>query len=185
MGRDHSGHAWLFAFVDVLLVLAVVQMSYTLLVLPQINPPAKEQQEPPGNISVLACWPEGAIDVDLWTDAPGQKKPTGYSTKSGEVWSLLRDDLGTTGDSSIVNCENAYARAAPAGEYVVNIHGYSLPTGQVPVRVEVAMNGRLLVQETVNLRPKQERTVIRFTLDGSGAVGSSNKVFKPLRSEKK
>lgn len=175
----------MFAFVDVLLVLAVVLMSYTLLALPQLNPPAEEQTKPPGSISVLACWPEGPIDVDLWVDAPGQSKPTGYSTKSGEVWSLLRDDLGTTGDSSSINCENAFARATPTGEYVVNIHGYSLPTGPIPVRVEVALNGRLLVQETMTLQPKQERTVIRFTLDDSGSVTGNNKVLKPLRSAKK
>lgn len=148
---------------------------------------AIEHIEPPGQIAVLVCWPEGSIDVDTWADAPGQDIATGYSAKSGKVWSLLRDDLGTSNDSAVANCESMFARSTPAGEFVINIHGYSLPTGPVTVHVEVALNTSLLVNTDLELRAKQERTVVRFSIDHDGRIvpGSVSSVYKPLRSAKK
>lgn len=162
----------------ILAVLVVIMMT-------QVNPKTKPNPDalpPPGNIAVLMCWAPGPVDVDLWLGAPGDKS-VGYSRKSGTVWALLRDDMGIVNDVSPINCESAFARATPAGEYVVNIHGYSLPES-VNVHVEVSLNGRLLVATNMDLKPKQERTVVRFTLDGQGAIvpGSQSQVFKPLRS---
>lgn len=164
---------------NVTLILAAV----IVIVLTQVNPKAKDNPDtlpPPGSIAVLACWPAGPIDVDLWLGAPDDKA-VGYSRKSGEVWALLRDDMGTVNDASPVNCESAFARVTPAGEYVINIHGYSLPTGPVSVHVEVALNGSLLAKTDMEIKLRQERTVLRFTLDGQGRVSSSNTVFKPIR----
>lgn len=188
MNRGHASHVWLFAFVDVLLVLTIVLASFVFLALPQLNPPAKDAQgvKPAGVIAVVATWPEGPHDVDLWVSAPGDL-PVGYSRKSGNVWSLLRDDLGSIGDGSPINMENAFARATPGGEYIANIHGYSLKHGPVPVHVEISLNGSLLVKTDMILAPKQERTVIRFRLDGDGGIvpGSESRVFQPLRSAQK
>ncbi|MCG7507044.1 hypothetical protein [Mesorhizobium retamae] len=182
--RKHDDDDWLWSYVDLLGVLSAALLAFVYLMLPLINEPSKAQDNipPPGNIAVLACWQTGDIDVDLWTDAPGQKAATGYSNKSGAVWSLLRDDLGQENDSGPSNCESAFARATPAGEFVVNLHGYSLPTGPVTVHVEIAINGRLLLSRDIEIKPKQERTVVRFTLGENGQVVSSNEVFKPLRS---
>lgn len=170
---------------DLLMNMLLGLTALVVLVLAQINPVAKNNPDtlpPPGNIAVLMCWPAGATDVDLWLGAPGDKS-VGYSRKSGLVWSLLRDDMGTVNDASPVNCESAFARATPAGEYIVNAHGYSL-TESVNVHVEVSLNGSLLVTTDMALKPKQERTIIRFTLDGQGKLvaGSQSQVFKPLRS---
>lgn len=181
--RRHSSHAWLYALVDVQFVVIFVLFAYVLLVMTQINdaktpPPIKQ----PGDIAVLACWDEGNNDVDLWADGPGQTRPTGYSTKSGEVWSLLRDDLGLSADPYPLNCENMFARATPPGEYVINLHGYSLPGGQVTVHVEISINGKLFMMENKVLLQKQEVTLIRFTLDSAANVKSTNIVFKKLRS---
>ncbi len=159
--------------------------ALVVLVLAQINPVARGNPDalpPPGNIAVLVCWPSGPIDVDTWLGAPNDK-PVGYSRKSGTVWALLRDDMGTVNDVSPTNCESAFARATPAGEYGINLHGYSLP-GTVNVHVEISLNGSLLVSTNMDVKPKQERTVIRFTLDGKGDLvsGSESKVFKELRS---
>lgn len=188
MSRGHAGHVWLFAFVDVLLVLTIVLASFVFLALPQLNPPAKDAQDvkSAGVIAVVATWPEGPHDVDLWVSAPGDI-PVGYARKAGKIWSLLRDDLGSVGDTSPINMENAFARATPAGEYVVNIHGYSLKHGPIPVHVEISLNGSLLVKADMDLAPKQERTVIRFRLDGNGGIvaDSVSRVFQPLRSAKK
>jgi hypothetical protein len=107
----------------------------------------------------------------------------GYSRKSGAIWALLRDDMGIVNDVSPINCESAFARATPAGEYVINVHGYSLP-GAMSVHIEVSFDGSLLVSTNMDLKPRQERTVVRFTLDGQGKIvsGSQSQVFKPLRS---
>jgi hypothetical protein len=157
------------------------------LILPQINDPAKSADEakPAGAIAVVASWPSGPIDCDLWVKSPDDALPVGYSRKAGSTWSLLRDDLGVAGDSSPINMENAFARALPAGEWIINVHGYSLPTGPVTIHVEASLNGRLIVSRDVVLKPKQERTVVRFTLDNGGNVVSHSEVFAPLRSEKK
>lgn len=176
---------WLFGHVDLLLSLVSLLLSSLFFVLLSVNPPAKPNPDslpPPGNIAVLVCWAPGPVDVDLWLGAPGDKS-VGYSRKSGTIWALLRDDMGIVNDVSPINCESAFARATPAGEYVVNIHGYSLPE-TLPVHIEVSLSGRLLVSTDMALKPKQERTIIRFTLDAKGDLvpGSQSQVFKPLRS---
>jgi hypothetical protein len=160
--------------------------ALVVLVLAQINPVAKNQESlpPPGTIAVLACWPPGPVDVDLWVSDPKDTKSVGYSRKSGLVWSLLRDDMGIVNDDSPINCESAFARSTPAGEYVVNIHGYSIPGDLVTVHIEVALNGAFLTKADMDVRARQERTVIRFKLDGEGNLvpNSENRVFKAIRS---
>lgn len=172
-------------FRDTLMNMLLGLTALVVLVLAQINPPARDNPEalpPPGNIAVLAAWPQGPIDVDLWVRSPDDNLPVGYSRKDGSVCALLRDDLGTSGDASPLNAESTFCRALPAGEYAVNVHGYSVPAEGVTVHVEIALNGRLLVSRNVDLRPKQERTVARFTLDTAGRVIAQNEVFVPLRS---
>lgn len=175
---------------DLLMNMLLGLIALVIIIMFLISPKADanpEAMKPPGSIAVLACWPEGPTDIDLWADAPGQNVPTGYSAKSGLVWSLLRDDLGNSLDSSPANCESLFARSTPAGEFVINLHGYSLPKGPVTVRVDVSLNAMLLISADVDIRPKQERTVIRFTLDSAGKIipGSVNQVFKKLRSANK
>ncbi|HEU4984955.1 MAG TPA: hypothetical protein VFT58_04895 [Nitrososphaera sp.] len=157
-----------------------------------INPPTKEAEDTtaPGNMSVTAAWQEGPIDVDLWLTGPGQPKATGYSNRGGSLFNLLRDDLGTYSDPLPFNFENAFSRGLPAGEYVINLHCFACPAN-VEVSVEVSMGERgqrqkLLFKDVVELRPKQERTVVRFRLDGNSNVvsGSVNQVYTPLRSAK-
>jgi len=179
---------WPFGYIDQLLSFGNLLIGLFVVVFLSMNPPTKKSPDalpPPGNIAVLMCWPPGPTDVDLWTTGPGQEKATGYppGLKSGKIWALLRDDMGTVNDSSPFNCESAFARATPAGEYIINIHGYSL-SETMPVHIDVSMNGNLLVSTNMDLNPKQERTVIRFTLDGQGTIvpNSQSQVFKPLRS---
>lgn len=163
----------------------LILTAIIVIVLTQVNPKAKnaESLPPPGTIAVQACWPNGPTDVDLWVFGPKDDKPVGYSRKSGPVWSLLFDDMGVVNDDGPTNCEDAFARSTPAGEYVVNMHGYSIP-GPLTVSVKIAVNGSLLDKTSLEIRPKQERTVIRFRLDGQGSLvpGSENRVFKAIRS---
>jgi hypothetical protein len=154
-----------------------------------INPPVSDGTTlPPGNLMVSIAWPEGNDDVDLWVDAPGQAKPVGYSNRGGAVWNLLRDDLGNGADGTPLNYENAYARGLPAGEYIVNLHGYRT-AGSVPVDVEVRIGGvgksmALVWSGKIAVRNKQEITAVRFRIDAEGRVvpGSATHIFKALRS---
>jgi hypothetical protein len=163
----------------------LILTAVIVIVLTQVNPKAKDQEAlpPPGTIAVQACWPNGPTDVDLWVFGPKDDKAIGYSRKSGPVWSLLFDDMGTVNDDGPTNCEDAFARSTPAGEYIINVHGYSLPA-PLAVSVKISLNGSLLDKTSLELRPKQERTVLRFKLDGQGKLidGSENRVFKAIRS---
>jgi hypothetical protein len=176
------------AFRDVMLALNAVLAAVLLFAIPNINPASEEQnQSPPGNMMVAIAWPDGPNDVDLWVTGPGLAQAVGYSNRGSTLWNLLRDDLGNAGDATPVNFENAFSRGTPPGEYIVNIHCYSCD-GTTPVRVEVRIaGGALIADETVGLEPSQEKTVVRFKLDGSGQVvpGSTSKVYAPLRTGKK
>jgi hypothetical protein len=178
-------HKWLYAYVDMLLAYNFVLTAAVFFLMLNVNPIAKDQEalSPPGTIAVQACWPEGPTDVDLWVFGPKDDKPVGYSRKSGPVWSLLFDDMGIVNDDGPTNCEDAFARSTPAGEYIINVHGYSIP-GPLTVSVKISLNGSLLDKTSLEIRPKQERTVIRFKLDGRGKLipDSENRVFKAIRS---
>lgn len=153
-----------------------------------INPPTLDAEvKAPGSMSVAIAWPEGPTDVDLWVTGPTQPRATGYSNRGGRIFNLLRDDLGTAGDTTPLNFEHAYSRGLPAGEYVLNAHCFSC-AGQVPVYFEVRMGGygerqQLLFSGTETIGPKEERTLVRFRLDPNGKVvpGSASRVYEKLR----
>lgn len=155
-----------------------------------INPPTSDGDiANPGNISITVSWPSGPIDVDMWVQAPGNGRPTGYSNRGGRVFNLLRDDIGTAGDSLDANIEHAYSRGIPAGEYILNLHCFACPSGPVPVAWEVRTGApgarqELLFDGKVTLNHGQEVTAIRFLLDAGGNVvpGSTSTVTRNLRS---
>ncbi|PZP58652.1 MAG: hypothetical protein DI604_33250 [Delftia acidovorans] len=155
--------------------------------LAQIHPPTENEKQPqPGNIVASIAWPEGAADVDLWVSGP-DGKGIGYSNKSGAVWSLLRDDLGASGDSTPLNYENAFTRGIPDGEYGVNVRCY-VCGAQLPVSVVVEVRivgGPLIWTGAVELvADKQERTAIRWKMAGGRMVtGSESFIFKNMRGE--
>ena len=164
----------LFGFMGVLLL-------FILILIAQVNPPADPQITPPGNMVVSAAWAEGNDDVDLWLQYANQQ-PVGYSHKSGNVWSLLRDDLGNSNDGTPLNYESAFSRGLPDGEYIVNVKCFRC-AGPVAVAVEIRLaQGALIWTGTVNLAAtKQERTALRFRMVAGAVVrGSANKVFKPI-----
>ncbi|MBZ9973534.1 hypothetical protein LB517_28290 [Mesorhizobium sp. BR1-1-12] len=178
---NHASYVWLFAFVDVLLVLTFVLAAFTFLALPQINPPAKDADsaKPPGQMMVCASW-AGHDDIDLWFRPAGQEKATGYSNKNGGVADLLLDDLGTD-DIPHVECQ--FASSLPDGMWAINLHGYSVPDDKVAVHVIARMGAVKLVDTTMDIRARQERTVVQFRLAGGRVVpDSANGVFVPLRS---
>jgi hypothetical protein len=172
-----------------LMVLGFVAMVIWLL--PHINPPESEAAfTPPGNVVVAVHWPEGDIDVDMWVMGPGDNAPVGYSNKSGELFNLLRDDLGAPDIER--NYENAYSRGIVAGEYIVNVHCYRCPILPQLVHVEVSINDgtprkrtKPIATTSVELTANgQEKTALRFKLNSAGKVvpDTLNNIFRPLRT---
>lgn len=168
---------------DTLLAMLLAVVAIVMLVLPSVNPKAEADPiDPPGNLVASIAWPAGKIDVDLWV-AFGDDA-VGYSQKSGLVWSLLRDDLGTANDQTPLNFESAFTRGLPDGEYIINVKCYGC-AGNVPVPVSVEVRlaeGGVIWRGVVDLvKEKQERTAIRFRVaDGAVVKGSESSVFAPV-----
>lgn len=166
-----------------------------ILVIPFITEKAKQKEgsPEPGNVIVEARWPDEInADVDMWVKAPGDI-PVGYSNKSGVIFNLLRDDLGTQADPTKLNYEIAYSRGLPPGEYIVNVHLYRNSVNVYPVKVVVAVSAKSdpktsakqIVSTEVELTYEgQEYTALRFKLDEQGNLvkGSLNNLSIPLRS---
>ena len=182
--------ASLTIFVDCIFLFIAV-----LLLLPT-NPSEADsyEQVPPGSVVVQAEWTPGVdVDVDLWTQAPGDV-PVGYSNKGGAFFNLLRDDLGNVSDVTPLNMEYSFTRGRPAGEYVVNLHYFSSHgkgIDAIPVHVEIRVMlpnkkyALLFSRDVILEHPGQEITVQRFTLDEQGNVVSQSLIPKPLRSPRR
>jgi len=132
-------------FRDVIMLALLGFVTIVVLLLPHLNPPTTgtAAADPPGNVVVEIRWPDAInADVDLWVQAPGDT-PVGYSNMGGEVFNLLRDDLGHRDDRSNLNYEVAYSRGIPAGEYIVNLHLYLTDDtdGDIPVEVAIGIKG--------------------------------------------
>src|SRR5690242_12753632 len=89
----------LFAWNDLLLsLLACLLVAAFLISVQKKQEASKETDRSAGNISVYVFWPDG-IDADIDTHL---RDPDGehvyFSHKSGKIWSLLRDDLGSFND---------------------------------------------------------------------------------------
>jgi hypothetical protein len=181
-------------FSDMLFLIIIGLLPIIILILPFINPPepTKVEAPVPGRIIVEMIWdPELPADIDLWVKAPGDI-PVGYSNKGGRIFNLLRDDLGHYGDISKINYEIAYSRGRPSGEYIINVHAFSLKGSKTPIRVLIIIS--IAVSETSGtvkklkrtvelLREGQEITVLRFILDENGRIDTKtvNDLYFPLR----
>lgn len=201
--NDHNSYWIPFAdfLAGVLSIFLVVAVLLTL----HLTDPRKEKNgdiTSPGAVLVEIYWAED-VDVDLWVKSPGDDRPVGYSRKQGIYFDLLRDDLGFEYEKvADRHHENAYARSAPPGEYVVNIHMYSIRGASAsifPIKVDVAVqvvkskipNQEKTVTNVIHtnlnlIALDQEATVVRFRLDADGEIvpGSLNYEPMPLRVER-
>lgn len=183
------------------------------LLLPFINDPKQkvdaENVDPPhqGVLRVEVFWPDDQhIDVDLWVKGP-VGKAVGYSNKGSELWNLLRDDLGVSFDASKRNMETSYTRGLWDGEYIVNLHLFSVKTvsaeqknsegwkdGELPVPCRVliyfksdrdAADKQLIFRDLDLKRVGQELTALRFTVkDFQPVMASFHHVQKNIRDLK-
>ncbi len=183
-------------FRDVILLALLGFMVIVVLLLPHLNPPtvAEEAAPPPGNVVVEVRWADHIdADIDLWVEAPGDK-PVGYSNKGGQIFNLLRDDLGFSRDLTGLNYEVAFSRGTPAGAYTINLHLYRNNSGIAPITAMVSVglkkdpNAPLqtIAEESVMLsHVGQEHTVLRLSLDDNGKLvpGSVHNLPRLLRSK--
>ena len=169
---------WGTVFRDVILLALVGFVAMVILLLPHITVAKKESEQTkvPGNVIVeMHCPSNQAVDVDLCVKDPGEF-PVGFWNQGGEIFNLLRDDLGIVGDATDENYEIVYSRGIPQGEYIVNVHMYGpLPPGvTVPVNVVVSVRKKYddtnqILKTNIKLtRRNQEETAFRFKLTGDG-----------------
>jgi hypothetical protein len=182
-------------FRDVIMLALLGFVTIVILLLPHLNPPGRMESGafPPGNLIVSVRWPDRIdADVDLWVQAPGDQ-PVGHSNLGGQVFNLLRDDLGSVQDLDTANFEVAYTRGLPAGEYTINLHLYRSRDGglPVPVMVEVGLKKsldapvrKILARKVSLTRIGEEATVVRFNMESTGALvpGTVNNLPRLLRS---
>lgn len=177
------------AYRDILLntILGLITIIGCMMILMTFEKKVTESLAPPGNIVVTISWPDGPTDVDLWVYGGNEKLPVGFSNKSGLLFDLLRDDLGTVDDDQPLNYEAAYSHGIVSGSYVFNVRCYTCSTFPVPVKWEVDVNGpsgtRVIARGVVQLlRQGQEITLISFKMDAHGDVDrdSISHVFQPL-----
>lgn len=152
-----------------------------------INPPkVNDAMQAPGNLIVSVFWPKGSIDVDLWLSAPGEAQPVGFRNKSGKVWNLLRDDLGTIGDLLPTNYENAFSRGMPKGQYTINLVCYTCKVGPFDTIVRVEKknkDGNILLFKEGKVRMSysgEQKTFLNFVLNEDGSLQSMNQIQRKL-----
>jgi hypothetical protein len=194
MKKYSPGFEW--SYRDLLFTMMVAYMAMAAMALIVTSKIAKVESVSPGNILIELFWDKNKnADVDLWVKAPGER-PVGYSNKSGVVFNLLRDDLGTSSDPESRNQELVVGRGLHQGEYIVNVHMYhARDSGSVDAIVKISIDRSstqgpnlgpsvIALEKVTFTRNGEELTVVRFTLDREGYLvrNSINKVFRELRN---
>lgn len=165
-------------FRDVIMLALIGFVAMVILLLPHLKKSAVEAQDhrAPGNLIVEMHWPSDMpYDVDLWVMGPNST-PVGFRNQGNQIFNLLRDDLGVEGDATNENYEVSYSRGIAAGDYIVNVHMYSLvpPGVKIPVKVVISVRKdmeatkQILQTEIVLVRRNQEETAFRFRVTGDG-----------------
>jgi len=161
-----------------------------------INPIAKTGAvDAKAEFLITLSWPDGRTeDVDLYVEDPAGNL-VWFRAREAGLMHLDRDDLGRSNDvirvagRDIVNPLNqeiVAIRGIQPGEYVVNLHLYRAgPEGRaVPTTVKVEkLNPRVEVVfygEVELVRPREERTAVRFSEASDGEVGGVNQLAKEL-----
>src|SRR5262245_8009968 len=158
-----------FAAIDFLSCLLVVFVAVSLV----SRPPEVKTF---GTYAVVATWPEGDGDVDLYVRDPAGNLCYFHQTQAGQMH-LEHDDLGTseTGyGAHRPNVERTVLRGTSAGEYVVGARLFQQGRSarRLPVAVELwnlQGDDRKLKARTVFVtHTGDERTPFRFSLDAEG-----------------
>jgi hypothetical protein len=170
-----------FAAIDFLSCLLVVFVAVAV----TSRPP---QVKTYGSYAVVAKWPAGQSDIDLYVRDPEGNLCYFHRAQAGQM-QLEHDDLGTKTTSygrGKANEERTIIRSATPGQWVVDTHLYrrSPGTGASPIPVTVSLwdlraEDHQLEQRRVTLvHQGDERTPFRFTVDARGNVAGYS--FVPM-----
>lgn len=143
---------------------------------------------------ITVIWPENQPDdIDLWVQDP-YHETVSYLRKEAGWLHLDRDDRGDLNDTVMINGEKVVhpinqevvtIRGIISGEYIVNLHYYQSQSQQ-PVKANIKIEKvnpvlRLVFIDQVTLEQvDDEKTVLRFELDGNGEIIGMNRVAKIL-----
>ena len=178
-------------FRDLLLLLALLMLTLVVLLIPLIKVQQEntrtEIEKAAGDMIAEITWAsDNPADIDLWAKAP-QNENVGYASPYGEIFNLVRDDLGRDVDFSGLNYEFIFSRGIPDGRYRFSIVYYSdNGLGNTPVDVNVSIRyrkGRLMhvvYEDRLTLEyPGQEKGVITFEMRDKQLIEES-KSFAPF-----
>ena len=143
---------------------------------------------------ITVSWPEDQPDdIDLWVQDPYQETVS-YLRKEAGWLNLDRDDRGDLNDTVMINGKKVVhpinqevvtIRGIISGEYIVNLHYYQSMSNK-PVKTVVKIEKvnpvlRLVyIDQLVLDKVDDEKTVLRFELDGNGEIVSMNQLPKVL-----
>lgn len=160
-----------------------------------MNPEVKKGLiNPKAEYIITTSWADGSPDdIDLWIEDP-KGNLVWFRNREADLVHLDRDDRGMLNDtlendgktfSNPLNQEIVTIRGVVPGEYVVNLHYYASETGK-PVETSVRLDRvnptlKVIHYGKLTLDQKgQEKTALRFTLDGDGNVSGINQLFKNI-----
>jgi hypothetical protein len=139
-------------------------------------------------------WPDShPDDLDMYVQDPVGNIPW-YRHREAGFMTLDRDDRGGANDFIVVNGkkissaireEIVTVRGLVAGEYTVNVSHFAATTG-LPVRATVKVQklnpvAQVVFDDSVTVdHTGDEKTAVRFTLDGAGKVIDVNRRPKSL-----
>ena len=143
---------------------------------------------------ITVSWPEDQPDdIDLWVQDPYQETVS-YLRKEAGWLNLDRDDRGDLNDTVMINGKKVVhpinqevvtIRGIISGEYIVNLHYYESQTKQ-PVKAVIKIEKvnpvlRLVyIDQQVLQKVDDEKTILRFELDGNGDITGMNQIEKIL-----
>ena len=143
---------------------------------------------------ITVSWPEDQPDdIDLWVQDPYQETVS-YLRKEAGWLNLDRDDRGDLNDTVMINGKKVVhpinqevvtIRGIISGEYIVNLHYYESQTKK-PVKAVIKIEKvnpvlRLVYIDQQELQKvDDEKTVLRFELDGNGEIIAMNQISKIL-----
>lgn len=188
-----------FAFIDLLFNL-IVGISFLFIIsFLLINDPKREENtEPLAEYMVILSWDsEIDVDIDLWIHGPSGV--VGFQSPVSGFMYLDKDDLGHRNDSVWrngeqhvlkLNREIVNIRGFHSGEYIVNIHYYGGPEAYKTVNANVEvikLNPFSVVHESSQklFKRGQEKTIVRFTMDGQGNYSDINFLKKTIVYQQK
>lgn len=183
-------------FYDMLFNILIAFVFCFIIALLSMNPKAKKAGDIPAKAEfiITVTWPDmNPNDIDTYVEDPGGNL-VWFRQREAGLMHLDRDDRGLVGDTIVVNGKEVFnplnqevvtIRGIAVGEYTVNVQYYDTKN-QEPVDVNVSVvkvnpKADVVFYGTVPLKRKgDEKTAVRFTVDGDGNVSDINTLPKTL-----